>query len=308
MSPAAASVPSSTSTPSLNTPDISPWNSTVLDRNASDAALSGDWNAFRSPFGPDRLPQMRPQAHSFTFGSDHASAHNDLHRMAVGAERARSALAREVSPTKRSRQSSGHSEAAAGHSSGASSASSSEPGTPAPVARGSPTLSSTVSAHSVDTARSPLHAGLGMSIDRSRSSQAIRSRRSSSKVSPRLGSSKWSGRIRDNVLAVLRLVSPEWQWSNNDHQFVSLSETLVPAGFASGSKSSSGQSQGRSGRDSVTSIVTSYANEPSPAFRRDSVHQVLAQTLLSPTAFLLGILNSLRLLTMAQLDDGTIDP
>ncbi|SPO27904.1 uncharacterized protein UTRI_05047 [Ustilago trichophora] len=307
MSPAAVSAPSSSSTPSLNTPDISPWSSTVLERPASDSTSSGDWNAFRSPFGPDRLPQLRPQAHSFTFGSDNASSHHDLHRMAVGAERARSALARDVSPAKRSRQGSGQSEAATVHSSGASTASSSEPGTPASLAHESPALSSTVSAHSAETARSPLRASLGMSLDRSRSESAIRARRNSSKTSPKLASSKWSGRIRDNVLAVLRLVSPDWRWSNNDHLFVSLSESLAPASAAAAAKASNSQGQGRSGRDSVTSIVTSYANEPSPAFRR-FVHQVLAQTLLSPTAFLLGILNSLRLLIMAQLPDGSIDP
>lgn len=297
MSPGAGSNPSSSSTPSLNTPDISPWNSTVLDRSAADSASLGDWNAFRSPFGPDRMPSMRPQAHSFTFGSDNASTHHDLHRMAVGAERARSG-------SKRSRQVSGQSEAAAGHSSGVSTASSSEPGTPASLSHESPALSSTVSAHSVETTR----AGLGMSLDRTQSESAIRARRSPSKVSPKLGSSKWSGRIRDNVLAVLRLVSPEWRWSNNNHQLVSLTETLVPASAAAATKAGSIQGSGRAGgRDSVTSIVTTYANEPSPAFRR-FVHQVLAQTLLSPTAFLLGILNSLRLLTMAQLSDGTIDP
>ncbi|KAJ1024803.1 hypothetical protein NDA16_002843 [Ustilago loliicola] len=309
MSPAGASMPSSSSTPSLNTPDISPWSSTVLDRPAAvDSSSSGDWNAFRSPFGPDRLPQMRPQAHTFTFGSDHTSSQHDLHRMAVGAERARSAIARDVSPAKRSRQGSGQSEGATAHSSGASTASSSEPGTPASLAHQGPALSSTVSAHSVETARSPLRAGLGMSLDRSRSESAIRARRSSSKASPKLASSKWSGRLRDNALAVLRLVSPDWHWSNNNHQFVSLSETLVPASTAAAvAKASTSPSQGRSGRDSVTSIVTSYANEPSPAFRR-FVHQVLAQTLLSPTSFLLGILNALRLLIMAQLADGSIDP
>ncbi|SJX64456.1 uncharacterized protein SRS1_15097 [Sporisorium reilianum f. sp. reilianum] len=306
MSPAAASMPSSSSTPSLNTPDISPWQSTVLHRPAAAAAASptsGDWNAFRSPFGPDRLPPLRPQAHSFTFGSDHASSQHDLHRMAVGAERARVALARDVSPAKRTRQGSGHSDAATGHSSGASTASSSEPGTPASLAHESPALSSTVSAHSVETTRSPLRAGLGMSLDGSRSESAIRARRNSSKTSPKMASSKWSGRMRDNVLAVLRLVSPDWRWSNNDHVLVSLGETLPTAT----AKSSPSHGQGRSGgRDSVTSIVTSYANEPSPAFRR-FVHQVLAQTLLSPPAFLLGILNALRLLIMAQLPDGSID-
>ncbi|GAC99895.1 hypothetical protein PHSY_007498 [Pseudozyma hubeiensis SY62] len=304
MSPTAASMPSSSSTPSLNTPDISPWSSTVLDRSSANSASSNEWNAFRSPFGPERLPQLRPQAHSFTFGSDQSSTHHDLHRMAVGAERARSTLVRDASPTKRSRQGSGYSEVTAGHSSSASTASSSEPGTPASLAHESPALSSTVSANSIETTRSPLRAGLGMSLDGSRSESAIRSRRNSSKTSPTLGSSKWSGRIRDNVLAVLRLVSPDWRWSNNDHLFVSLSETLPTAS----AKASNAHSQGRSGgRDSVTSIVTSYANEPSPAFRR-FVHQVLAQTLLSPPAFLLGILNALRLLVMAQLPDGSIDP
>ncbi|TKY89132.1 hypothetical protein EX895_001663 [Sporisorium graminicola] len=302
MSPAVASMPSSSSTPSLNTPDISPWQSTVLDRPVPPTSpSSGDWNAFRSPFGPDRMPQLRPQAHSFTFGSEHASSQHDLHRMAVGAERAR----RDASPAKRTRQGSGHSEAATGHSSGASTASSSEPGTPASLAHESPALSSTVSAHSVETARSPLRAaGLGMSLDGSRSEPAIRARRNSSKTSPKLATSKWSGRMRDNVLAVLRLVSPDWRWSNNDHILVSLSETLPTAT----AKSSPSHSQGRSGgRDSFTSIVTSYANEPSPAFRR-FVHQVLAQTLLSPPAFLLGILNALRLLVLVQLPDGSIDP
>ncbi|SNX86242.1 uncharacterized protein MEPE_04951 [Melanopsichium pennsylvanicum] len=306
MSPAADSMPSSSSTPSLNTPDISPWASTVLDRPANDSA-SSDWNAFRSPFGPDRLPPLRPQALSFTFGSDQPSSHHDLHRMAVGAERARSALAREFSSAKRFRQGSGLSEATTAHSSGASTASSSEPGTPASLAHESPALSSTISAHSVETARSPPHAGLGMSLDRSRSDTAIRARRSSSKTSPKLSSSKWSGRIRDNVLAVLRLVSPDWRWSNNDRMFVSLSESLAPASAAASAKGINCQAQGRSGRDSVASIATSYANEPSPAFRR-FVHQVLAQTLLSPSAFLLGILNALRLLIMAQMPDGTIDP
>lgn len=307
MSPEAESMPSSSSTPSLNTPDMSPWSSTVLDRPA-EAPSSGDWNAFRSPFGPDRMPQLRPQAHSFTFGSDAASSHDDLHRMAVGAERARSALAKEAASAKRSRQGSGHSDALTRHSSGASTASSSEPGTPASLVLESPALSSTISAHSVETARSPLHVGLGMSLDRSRSESAIRSRRSSSKASTKAPCSKWSGRMRDNVVAVLRLVSPDWRWSNNDHLFVSLSESLSAASAeAASSRSPHSQSHGRPGRDSVASIVTSYANEPSPAFRR-FVHQVLAQTLLSPTAFLLGILNALRLLIMAQLPDGSIDP
>lgn len=138
-----------------------------------------------------------------------------------------------------------------------------------------------------------------MSIDENSPKPLIVSPKGTSKRSDNSTSSRWSNRMRDNVLAVLRLVSPEWKWSNNDHQLVSL---IAPSGPTAAMEP--GHSRGR---DSMAGVVTSYANEPSPAFRRFA-HQVLSQTLLSPTAYLLGILNALRVPLMARLDDGSIDP
>ncbi|PWY98735.1 hypothetical protein BCV70DRAFT_218265 [Testicularia cyperi] len=302
---------SSSSTPSLSTPDVSPWASTVLDDGSSDS-IDGDWNAFRSPFGPERTKNARGHASSFTLGNDGAF-HHDLHRMAVGAERNRARSGQGHAQNRTRQSSAGNSELATGHSSGASTASSSEPGTPSSLPRASPDGSSTMSARSANPIASPAHSTSRMSVDRVLSDPQPRSRRHPSRASSMTAGSRWSGRIRDNIVAVLRLVSPEWRWSNNDHKLVSLAETLPVSLSATSTASHVNAGHTRSaagkqqGRDSVVGIVTSYANEPSPAFRRFA-HQVLAQTLLSPTAFLLGILNALRLPLMARLSDGSMDP
>lgn len=113
-------------------------------------------------------------------------------------------------------------------------------------------------------------------------------------------------RMQEAVLSVLRLVSSECRWSIFDDKFLSLSQSLRD-GASQGLSQSTANSNGantkmhNSGRsisprseDSPSSnSAPVMGSESSPAFRRFA-HQVLAQTLVSPTAFMLAIMYSLR--------------
>lgn len=148
-------------------------------------------------------------------------------------------------------------------------------------------------------------------------------------------------KMRSGVHSVLNLISPEWKWSRNDHSLMSLTDHSPVAAQSirqsspsssrrisrSGSSSSSrrSSSHGANGSMSGSGVLgmvgsprPSTSTDPnhhpspspsadtSPAFKR-FVHQVLAQTLLSPTAFLLALLFVVRVPTLVTNADGSID-
>ena len=290
------SIPSSASTPSLATPSLSPWSSAVIGK-----AQESDWNAFRSPFGPERTTHLRAHAQSFDLSSEPVS---DLHRIALGAGGAsRSTSSPNNGLTDRHATSSSlgfsYADVRAGHSSGGSSVSSSEPGTPSSMASGSPTSSPSALIRSDGSTRAASRAVIGLGLDRSNSDSALPPRAPTRK---HRSTSRWADRARDNIMSALRLISPAGPWSSNDDKLVSLEPatrtepqpTQMPL-------------QGRRQRDSITGIASTHASDASPAFRRFA-HQVLSQTLLSPTAFLLGVMFALRLPYLARRADGSIEP
>ena len=130
-------------------------------------------------------------------------------------------------------------------------------------------------------------------------------------------------RASETVLGALNLVSPEWKWSMNDDKLESLSSSLregakvqaastnkvAPSTFSSMRRSSSSHRANSLRGDETSSSLHGTAalgSEPSPAFRRFA-HQVLAQTLVSPTAFMLAMMYTLRVPHMAvQINDKGI--
>lgn len=147
-------------------------------------------------------------------------------------------------------------------------------------------------------------------------------------------------KMRSGVHSVLNLISPEWKWSRNDHSLRSLtdhsplaaqsiqqsspssSRRISRAGSADSSRRSSIHASGSLSGSGVLGMVgsprpitsadpnqhpsPSPSADTSPAFRR-FVHQVLAQTLLSPTAFLLALLFVVRVPSLVTNADGTVD-
>ena len=103
-------------------------------------------------------------------------------------------------------------------------------------------------------------------------------------------------RAREAVVSITDLLDRDWRWSLNDDKLESLSLSQRPEAHhnhANGRRSSSS-----SRREDHAGVTSMPGTEPSPAFRRFA-HQVLAQTLVSPTAFMLSLMYSLRVLHLA---------
>lgn len=126
-----------------------------------------------------------------------------------------------------------------------------------------------------------------------------------------VGANKSQDRARDAILSVLNLTSPNWCWSRTGEKFPSLVTSPDQSGHAAAeahrqlsapSKNArppsfrrlSNNSTSNARKDSGFLYGAPHGSEPSPAFRRFA-HQVLAQTLLSPTALVLAMLYVARL-------------
>lgn len=116
-------------------------------------------------------------------------------------------------------------------------------------------------------------------------------------------------RSKAAVLSVLALVSPYWKWTRAAEALPSLVQTAAATSDNVRKAKQGEHGHQASPREHSTSSAAAFAagGEVSPAFRRFA-HQVLAQTLLSPTAFLLGLLFALRVPYLAVDASGTVDP
>jgi hypothetical protein len=199
-------------------------------------------------------------------------------------------------------------------SSDSSSASASEPGTP-PSMSGSEIIRSAAQSEIKLRADGSKLRGLGLGgVGATRAGSPMESSSpelssGSDRRSTRAGSfsSKSMDRSRTSVSSILRLISPDWRWSSNDDTLPSLSapastETRPSAATRPRRRSSA---HGSPHQPSMNGIAAP-GSEISPAFRRFA-HQVLAQTLLSPTAFLLALLYALRVPHLAVGADGELD-
>ncbi|UZJ57115.1 hypothetical protein CBS101457_006435 [Exobasidium rhododendri] len=166
--------------------------------------------------------------------------------------------------------------------------------------------------------RSPLSTlqGLrGLGLNRSESTFEV-SKHKESHLSSKVHSPSSCRAEESSISGVLNLISPSWKWSLNDDKLASLSSSLrdgakvnvsplQKANTYSAMKRSSSTSTtlGASGLTSTHgeqsnsvhhhNSAAALGSEASPAFRRFA-HQVLAQTLVSPTAFMLAMMYSLR--------------
>lgn len=136
-------------------------------------------------------------------------------------------------------------------------------------------------------------------------SPTVRAAESKKRFTPREGLTRTKSRERSRaaVLSVLGLVPPHLRWTISEDRLPSLVE-------ATSRSTSEARSRGRarrsgSPRDPAPGFVSN--GEVNPAFRRFA-HQVLAQTLLSPTAFLLAVLYALRVPLLAVDGSGAVDP
>ncbi|PWN32295.1 uncharacterized protein FA14DRAFT_182206 [Meira miltonrushii] len=106
-------------------------------------------------------------------------------------------------------------------------------------------------------------------------------------------------RAREAVVSITDLLDRDWRWSLNDDKLESLGQSQRPEAHQ---KVSNGRRSSSSSRREDNGVHGGGASmpgtEPSPAFRRFA-HQVLAQTLVSPTAFMLSLMYSLRVLHLA---------
>ncbi|CAO1612808.1 unnamed protein product [Parajaminaea phylloscopi] len=180
-------------------------------------------------------------------------------------------------------------------SSDSSSLNSSGPGTPSPVLRAAPCLG--------------LHGGdVQIHKDMDDHRMTSPSSRGPSLRVRSLMRTKSNERSRYSALSVLGLVSSRWRWSNTGDGLPSLEQAAATATARAAEarqRKSQSPSSPKEGQSSGAAFVP--AGEVSPAFRRFA-HQVLAQTLLSPTAFLLALLYSLRVPYFAVDEDGNVDP
>lgn len=114
-------------------------------------------------------------------------------------------------------------------------------------------------------------------------------------------------RSKISTLSALSLVSPNWRWTNDREILPSLEEAadLVTAKAAE-TNARHKRHSAASPKDNCSSGIFALAGDVSPAFRRFA-HQVLAQTLLSPTAFLIALLYSLRVPYLAVDEAGRVD-
>lgn len=131
-------------------------------------------------------------------------------------------------------------------------------------------------------------------------------------------------RSRETVASVADLLSWDCKWSANDEKLDSLRHSRSIGGVVVQQPGQAAvapamtrrtSSQNRMCREDPNSTVSTglamSSTEASPAFRRFT-HQVLAQTLVSPTAFMLGIMYALRVLRLAivvdQNGEASVDP
>ncbi|CAO1620121.1 unnamed protein product [Jaminaea pallidilutea] len=201
--------------------------------------------------------------------------------------------------------------------SSSSSTDSSGPGTPSPdgTARNA-TTATALSRHfdgvSDATQRhsSPMRLSPPNDSVRSNAADSSHVRRGGNGLGGPLCRTKSQERSRGAVLSVLGLVSPHWRWTQAFESLPSLVEATTPVSRSSEMKerrlSASMPSSPRESSNVPLSPIVSINGEVSPAFRRFT-HQVLAQTLLSPTAFLLALLYALRVPSLAIDANGNVD-
>ncbi|PWN48984.1 hypothetical protein IE53DRAFT_168872 [Violaceomyces palustris] len=300
-----ASSPSTSSSPLIGTPSGSPWSSMFVDKTAAP-----DWADLRSPVATERNVHQRNRSVDVSFGP---VGLGNLPRLGARP----SMVSRHRLTLSTHNISLGLGETG-GNSSNGSITSTSEPGTPSssrgvsPSAEGANAPRGRLS----DRTGHDLVKGLGLNgadLHHLRSDEnhpaPSRSSRSTS-----VNGSKASDKSRENILSVLRLVSPTWRWSNNEDKLESLDyfgtvfrEEEKPRLWQTTAKPENTTRGTKSPREGGSVGVSTHASEPSPAFRRFA-HQVLAQTLLSPTAYLLAVMYALRLPNLALLPDGSMDP
>lgn len=189
-------------------------------------------------------------------------------------------------------------------STGSSSRESSGPGTPSPDAEVNRHHSAAAHLLALQDHQPSLRDGSPMRL-----SSPPSTANGPAKRGPLFMRTKSQERSKAAVLSVLALVSPYWKWTRAAEALPSLVQTA-----AATSENVRKAKQGEHGhqtspREHSTSSAAAFAagGEVSPAFRRFA-HQVLAQTLLSPTAFLLGLLFALRVPYLAVDASGTVDP
>ncbi|CAO1619128.1 unnamed protein product [Sympodiomycopsis kandeliae] len=125
------------------------------------------------------------------------------------------------------------------------------------------------------------------------------------RLAPREGLSRTKSRERSRAaaVAVLAMVAPHLQWTVSEDKLPSLGEATAQSS-AEAARRSHAQ---RSGSPRDPSLAFCGTGEVNPAFRRFA-HQVLSQTLLSPTAFLLALLYALRVPLLVVDENGSVDP
>lgn len=189
-----------------------------------------------------------------------------------------------------------------------SSASSSEPGTPPSSFPGDASRVARV-AHNKQQQRDVHGLGLDLAV-----SSPLQRQLSPSSTSSNGRSSRGIDHSREAITSVLKLISPDWKWSVNDDVLPSLAQSLregarrssagdiLPVArptFSSMRRSNSNTTSPTGGNDSRDTYGAALpGTEVSPAFRRFA-HQVLAQTLVSPTAFMLSLMYALRAVFLA---------
>lgn len=118
-------------------------------------------------------------------------------------------------------------------------------------------------------------------------------------------------RAKDAVYSISELSCAEWRWSNYEDKLESLAhfgrvnqnDLKLPSWTPTCEQQRIGNGDEANKLPTSTTIPIS-GTEPSPAFRRFA-HQVLAQTLVSPTAFLLGLMYSLRVLQIGVIHSAS---
>jgi hypothetical protein len=112
---------------------------------------------------------------------------------------------------------------------------------------------------------------------------------------------------KDAVAGIADLINHAWRWSTNDDKLASLHMNVRSSPLHSRQSSpmsrqaTSPREEGIGGGHAGIPIS---GTDPSPAFRRFA-NQVLAQTLVSPTAFMLSLLYALRVLQLSFVEDGS---
>ncbi|CEH12772.1 PHO85 CYCLIN-5 [Ceraceosorus bombacis] len=292
---------SAQSSPLLATPQMSPNLSSFASWTKAEAT-SGPALKAAATHELSKSPQHRSWNTGLT-GELNTAPVSLLHRLAVeGAGAASAALAASQKPGVYHRES--------GDSSTGSNSSTSEPGTPPSIdesdlgIRASPKSRMDMSVGADERAAPP-------SSEESLNAGAANTKTGSS-ATPSMR--QQGDRSKQAILAVLGLVSPYWKWSVNDDKLSSVitanvssrtgtrdgSPTAVPMTATRTRRSSSTYSSRHAGHSGAMPGA-----DVSPAFRR-FCQQVLAQTLLSPTAFLLAILYAVRVPYLFRTSDALL--